>query len=132
MTNPLKELLERLMENGDVQVGHLHCEVEQNISRLQTKMADIPNLEASDSSIMRFAVDHIHQAAKSLKKDSRKRELEMEMRMLDKPDNFDMEGEENQHTVHHIEEEQLQTAVMRREAEALLKFCDLMNAQLDD
>lgn len=133
MSNPLEDLLSRLMESGNVNVLPLNnCDAEANISRLQAKMADTPDLEASVSEIRKFAIDHIRRGAKEMKKSSRKRELEMEMRMLDKPDNIDLGAEENKHFAQHIEEEQLQSAVMKREAEALLKFCDLFDAELQN
>jgi len=119
MTNPIKELLTRLgvdLENS----GFLHegCEVEQEILRLRTQLSDIPTKESSDAAILVYGADHLRVAAKTLIKEGRKKELELEMRMLDKPDDVDLGADENKHLAMHLEEEQLQAEGMKRKGNA--------------
>ena len=108
------------------------CAAEQNITRLQTKIADTPTKGSPDSAVIAYGLEIIRKGGKSLVKDARKKELELEMRLLDKPDDVDLGSEEHRHTAMHLEEEQLQAEAGKREGQALLQFCDLVESRLGE
>lgn len=131
--HPLKELLQRLLENGDEpQVLHLQCSVEQDIASLRARLSDFPDPEKEESRVLQYGLDAIRRSAKSMLKAARKQELEIEMRLLDKPDEVDLESEEWEHARLHIEQEQLQAEALRREGKLMAKFADLVEGILDD
>jgi hypothetical protein len=129
MTHPLKDLLERLgvdLDGGGV--VHMGCEVETQITRLQTKIADTPTKDTAKEALLAYGLEAIRKGGKALVKEARKKELELEMRMLDKPDDVDLGSDEYKHTALHLEEEQLQAEAGKREGQALLAFCDLVES----
>jgi len=133
MTNPLKELLDRLgMDIGSAEVAHVGCTVENTITLLQTRIADIPTKDSPDSEVLSYALNIIRTGGKSLIKDARKKELELELRMLDKPDEVDLSSDEYQHMAKHLEEDQLQAEFGKREGQALLRFCDLIESRFGE
>lgn len=133
MSNSLKDLLERLMEgDGDAQVLHLPCSVEQDIAGLRARLSDFPDPETEERRVLEYGLGAIRRSAKSMVKAARKQELEIEMRLLEKPDEVDLDSEEWEHARLHIEQEQLQAEALRREGKLMAKFADLVESMLDD
>lgn len=133
MTHPLKELFDRIgLDLESAEVVHLNCEIEQNNTRLQAKIAVTPTKESSDADVLKYCLDAIRKGGKGLIKEGRKKELELEMRLLDKPDDVDLGSDEHKHTALHLEEEQLQALAGKREGKALLLFCDLVESRLGE
>jgi hypothetical protein len=131
MSHPLKELLERMMESDGVEL-HADCDVEQDVAGMQTRLSDLPTAESADERIFEFALKHLRGAAKSMAKNARKQELELEMRLLDKPDEVDLSSEDYSHARLHVEQDTLRAEIQKREAVALLRFCDLVESLLPD
>lgn len=128
MSKTLEELLEKLNANGIGDFLRDHCNVEQEIARLRTQIDQVPSEEDDDKAFVSFVLNELRNAGNILVKDARKRELELEIRMLDKPDSIDLGSEEWQHAARHIEEEQYRCELERRKGKAFLRFCDLVNA----
>lgn len=132
MGDSLKELLERLIESDDARVLHADCDVEQDVTTLQTRLAALPGEDSSGAAVLGFGLTHLRGAAKNMMKGARKQELELEMRLLDKPDDVDLSSDDHKHTRLHIEEETLQAEILKREGAALLRFCDLVDSLTDE
>ena len=133
MTNPLKELLSRLgVDIDSAEVLQMGCSAEQDIMRLQTKISNTPTKETADATLLAYCLEAIRKGGKSLVKEARKKELELEMRMLDKPDDVDLGSDEHKHIAMHLEEEQLQAEAGKREGTALLLFCDMVESKLGE
>lgn len=134
MTNPLKELLERIgVDIDNAEVVHMGCNVEQDIARLQAKISNIPSGKGAEpNAVFNFGLETVRRSAKSMVKEGRKKALELEMRMLDKPDDVDLGADEHKHTAMHLEEDQLMAEAIKREGEALLAFCDMVESRLGE
>jgi len=124
MTHPIKDLLDKL--GVDTEVLHLGCNVEQNIARLRSQISEVPAKDSPEDKTVKFTLDFIRSAAKTMVKDARRKELELEMQLLEKPDEVDLESEEHRHVALHLEEEQLQAEAMKRQGEAILRFCTII------
>lgn len=132
MSNPLEKLLERLGVDNPGQILHLGCNVEQDIARLRTQIDQVPSKEDGRKSLVNFVLAEMRHAGNELVKGARKRELELEIRMLDKPDDVDLGSEEWKHAAQHIEEEQLGAELDKRKGEAFLRFCDLVEQLVEE
>jgi hypothetical protein len=133
MSHPLKDLFARIgLDLDSTDVVHLGCEVEQTNKRLQTKIANTPTKESSQADVLAYCLEVIRKGGKTLVKEARKKELELEMRLLDKPDEVDLGSDEHKHTALHLEEEQLQAEAGKREGAVLLLFCDLVESRLGE
>jgi hypothetical protein len=133
MTNPLEKLLRQLGVDPDsVEILGMDCSVEQNIARYKGLLTEIPGVEAPSKELVSFTLGNLRDAAKEMVKDGKRKELELEMRLLDKPDDVDLGSEEHKHTAMHIEEEQLAAEVAKRKGDALLRFCDLIEGLFPD
>lgn len=133
MSNPLKELLERIgLDPDSAQLVHLDCNVEQDVANLRSRISEIPKKGDPDKAFLKYTLKRVRAAGKELVKSARKQELELEMRLLEKPDDIDLGADENRHIALHLEEEQLQAEGARREGQALLHFCDIIESQTDE
>lgn len=134
MTHPLKSLLERLgIDPEALSISDLGYAVEQDVARLRTQIGQVPSPDDKDEKLFKYVLAAIRHAAQELVKGARKRELELELRLLDKPDEVDLQSEEWKHTALHLEAEQLAAEIDRRKGEAFLRFCKkLENREFDN
>lgn len=130
MSNPLEKLLEQLGIENPGQL--LNCRVEQDIARTRTLIDAVPSKEDSAKALTLFALAEMRRAGDIMVREARKRELELEIQMLDKPSDIDLGSEEWEHLVRHIELEQLQCELEKRKGQAFSRFCDLVEELSED
>jgi len=127
MNDALKQLLEKLGVTDDV-LNKLEYQIEQDVARARTLVQEVPSSDASDEDIITFMLDHLRGSGKVMLKNARKSELELEMALLDKPEEVDLGSDQHRQAALHVELDQLVIERHKRIAGALLRFCDLVEA----
>lgn len=127
-SDPIKQLLDALAgsltNEGTLTDG-------QDITVLRAKLAELPTETSDEGTLFAFCLEHLRKASKGVYNEGRKRELELEIRMLSKPDDVDLGSEENQHITRYLEAEQLSAELSKRKGTALLRFCDVIESKFE-
>lgn len=106
-------------------LSHALCDVESRISAQREVIQGFPSQE-DDEGIMKWGLSRLQEAANSATKESKKRKLELELLLLDKPQDCNLDDEENQHVSLHIDADQLYIELRRREGETWGRFIEII------
>ena len=144
----LKAVMARLMggdngDNSDIQLVDLtgedahdehseeiDCGVEGELSSLQALLGAMPTEGSPDIYFIKWGLKKIDDAAKGIYKEARLAELQEEIQMLTKPDDFDLMSEEHKHIRLHIEERSMRIEARKRDAVIYRRFHDLVKKAL--
>jgi hypothetical protein len=117
----LRELMEAL-------TGHGGCGIEDTIASQKAALTLLPALASSDEIVMEWAVARLRQTGTEAAIESRKQELQLELRMLEKPDDVDLASPEYEHARQHLDSDTLTVEIRKREGVLWQRAADLFDA----